>query len=76
MASPESLLASEELKHVIFQTIDKLPAIQQTIISLRDMEGMTMDEICKILDISESNSRVLLHRARTKIWQAIEKYQG
>ncbi len=75
IASPEAILASEELKTVIYTAIESLPIIQQTILTFRDMEGMSMDEICKILDISESNSRVLLHRARSKIWQAIEKHQ-
>ena len=76
IASPDALLASDELKSIIYATIEKLPPIQQSIVSLRDMEGMSMLEICKVLDITESNSRVLLHRARAKIWQAIEKYQG
>jgi len=76
ISTPDDLLSSDELKKIIYTTIDKLPPIQQSIISLRDMEGMSMLEICKILDITESNSRVLLHRARAKIWQVIEKYQG
>lgn len=76
ISSPEALIAEEELNLVIRQTMSRLPEIQQAIISLRDMEGLSMEEICKILEISESNSRVLLHRARTRIWQAIEKYQG
>ena len=75
LATPDALLARDDLKDVIEKTIRSLPDIQQTIISLRDMEGMEMSEICKILDVSESNSRVLLHRARTKIWRAIEKHQ-
>ncbi len=76
ISSPEAILLSDQLKDVILKTIDSLPTMQQTIITLRDMEGLNMDEICKILSISESNSRVLLHRARLKIWQAIEKHQG
>ena len=75
IASPDALLSSEELKAVIYSAIDKLPPVQQSIISLRDMNDMSMAEICKILEISESNSRVLLHRARTKIWQSINKFQ-
>ncbi|MDH3326526.1 MAG: RNA polymerase sigma factor [Gammaproteobacteria bacterium] len=74
--SPDELLTSDELQSCIRQAIDKLPAIQQTILSLRDMDDMSMEEICKILEISESNSRVLLHRARTKVFLAIEKFQG
>jgi len=76
IASPDALIASEELNNVIRRTIDKLPALQQSIVTLREMEGLGMEDICKILEISESNSRVLLHRARTKIWQAIDKHQG
>jgi len=74
--SPDELLTSQELQSCMQQAIDKLPPVQQAILSLRDMNDMNMTEICKILDISESNSRVLLHRARTKVFQAIEKFQG
>ena len=74
--SPDQLLTSEELQTCMREAIDKLPLIQQTILSLRDMDGMSMQEICKILEISDSNSRVLLHRARIKVFQAIEKFQG
>jgi len=76
MASPDELLSSEELRDIIYKTMDKLPPIQQSIVSLRDMEGTPMEDICKILDVTESNSRVLLHRARAKIWLEIERYQG
>jgi len=75
IATPDELLSRDGLKDLIYKTIDSLPPIQQSIISMRDMDGLEMSEICKILDVSESNSRVLLHRARAKIWQAIEKFQ-
>ena len=74
--TPESLMASEQLREKIHTAISKLPPAQQTILTLRDMEGMSMEEICKILDITESNSRVLLHRARARIWQVIEKFEN
>ncbi len=74
--SPDELLTSNELYACMQQAISKLPPLQQSILSLRDMDGISMQEICKILDISESNSRVLLHRARTKVFQSIEKFQG
>ncbi len=76
IASPDALIASEELNNIVRRAIDKLPSLQQSIVTLREMEGLKMEDICKILEISESNSRVLLHRARTKIWQAIDKHQG
>lgn len=74
--TPESLMASEQLREKIHTAISNLPPAQQTILTLRDMEGMSMEEICKILDITESNSRVLLHRARARIWQVIEKFEN
>lgn len=75
-ASPDELLTSEELKSVIFNAINKLPSIQKSIITLRDMSGLSMKEICKIHDITESNSRVLLHRARTAVLASINHFQG
>jgi len=75
-ASPDELLTGDELESVIFNAINKLPRIQKSIITLRDMSGLSMKEICKILDVSESNSRVLLHRARTSVLASINNYQG
>jgi len=72
--TPEAILQSEQLKEKLWQAISVLPPVQQAIINLRDMQGMEMQEICKILEITESNSRVLLHRARVQLWQVIEKF--
>jgi RNA polymerase sigma-70 factor (ECF subfamily) len=44
------------------------------VISLRDVEGWSADEVCDLLDLSEGNQRVLLHRARSKVRQALEDY--
>lgn len=76
LASPDEILASEELKTRLNDALGKLPSAQQTILVLREMEGLEMDEICKILGISESNSRVLLHRARMQLWQVVDKYEN
>jgi RNA polymerase sigma-70 factor (ECF subfamily) len=73
--SPESILSSAQLKVVIEQTIDRLPDSQKAVLTLFDIEGVDMLEICKILDLSETNGRVLLHRARTRVWQAIDRFQ-
>ncbi len=73
--TPESLLASEQLKGKMEQAVDQLPEMQKTVLLLREIEGLEMEEICKILDISESNSRVLLHRARTRLWETIDKFK-
>ncbi len=74
--TPDALLASEELRRRLQETLLQLPAMQQTVLRLRDMEGLSMTEICKILDISESNSRVLLHRARTRLWQTVDEFES
>lgn len=73
--TPELVLASEQLRAVIECTLVALPKVQRAVLTLRDVEGLEMDEICNILELSESNSRVLLHRARLRLWQAIDQFQ-
>lgn len=73
--TPEELLASKELQECINTALMSLPPLQRAALSLRDMQGMDMETICKILEVSESNGRVLLHRARSRIQQAIEGQQ-
>jgi len=73
--TPESLMSSEQLREKIESALQQLPEMQKTVLILREFEGMEMEEICKILDISESNSRVLLHRARTRLWETIDLHK-
>ena len=72
--TPDDLLASEELRHCIDAAIQGLAPLQRAVVTLRDMQGQRMDDICKILEISESNGRVLLHRARRRIQAAIDEF--
>lgn len=74
-ATPEALVANEQLKNIIDDTFQSLPSLQRAALTMYDLEGMKMEEVCNILDISSSNARVLLHRARTTLHHAIEKYQ-
>lgn len=71
---PEDILLSKETLDRIRQAIDELPENQQVVITLRDMEEFSSQEICNILEISETNQRVLLHRARARVRQALEDY--
>lgn len=70
----EQRLLSQEVRTLITQAIEALPANQRQVIALRDVEGWTPEEVCNILDISETNQRVLLHRARTRVRRALEQY--
>ena len=62
----EQLEAREEIS-LVRQLMDSLPEVQRTIMLLRDIEGKTYQEIAQTLDISETQVKVYLHRARTKI---------
>ncbi len=71
---PEEKFLSRETMDVIRQAITALPAAQRDVITRRDIEGWSAQEVCNILAISETNQRVLLHRARSKVRQALEQY--
>jgi RNA polymerase sigma-70 factor (ECF subfamily) len=73
---PEERLLSAETRAVIDGAIAALPASQRIVISLRDVDGFSAEEVCNVLDVSESNQRVLLHRARSKVRAALEAYLG
>ena len=59
---------------MIRRTIEALPESQRTVISLRDVEGWSSEEVRNVLELSETNQRVLLHRARAKVRRALEDY--
>ena len=71
---PEQRLLGSEIRSLIEEAVEALPATQQTVIRLRDIEGFSSDEVCSLLGISEGNQRVLLHRARSKVRADIEDY--
>lgn len=65
--SPESIMRSEEIKRVIMETIDRLPAELKAAITLRELEGMSYDEIAKIEDCPIGTVRSRIFRARDAI---------
>jgi RNA polymerase sigma-70 factor (ECF subfamily) len=60
----------------ILTAIDELPLQQREVVTLRDVQGLSGEEVCAILDISNVNQRVLLHRGRSKLRQVIESEFG
>jgi RNA polymerase sigma-70 factor (ECF subfamily) len=72
--TPEDGLLAGEIREVIAAAVAALPAAQRTVISLRDIEGWSSDEVAEALEISPGNQRLLLHRARSRVRAAIERY--
>ena len=56
--------------------IGRLPANQRAVITLRDIEGLSAEEVCNVLELTDTNQRVLLHRARSKVRQGLEDYMA
>src|SRR5437763_1673221 len=73
-AWPEDALVAAETRDRLTEAIEALPATQRAVISLRDIEGWSSEEVRNALDLSETNQRVLLHRARSKVRAALESY--
>jgi RNA polymerase sigma-70 factor (ECF subfamily) len=71
---PETALDSAEALRVARAAIDELPERQKIVITLRDLEGLSSDDVRNVLDLTETNQRVLLHRARTKVRKALEDW--
>lgn len=72
--NPEAVLLSAETRAVIDRAIAALPPNQQAVIRLRDVEGWEAAEVCNTLGLTATNQRVLLHRARSRVRQALEPY--
>ena len=71
---PDSALLRGEVRGLLTAAIDALPERHRAVLSLRDVEGLSSEEVCDLLDISAANQRVLLHRARAKVRAALEEY--
>jgi RNA polymerase sigma-70 factor, ECF subfamily len=71
---PEDQLLADETRAVIERAIEELPPMQRAVVSMRDVEGMSSEEVQEALDISAANQRVLLHRGRQKVREALSAY--
>ena len=71
---PEERLLSAETRAEVERAVERLPRAQRAVITLRDVEQMTAAETCQLLGLTEGNQRVLLHRARSGVRRALERY--
>ncbi len=73
---PETGLLSGELRAQLLRAVEELSDEQRAVITLRDLVGCSAPEVCELLDISDGNQRVLLHRARTRVRGALAPLVG
>jgi RNA polymerase sigma-70 factor (ECF subfamily) len=71
---PENVALSREVLHQLDRALSALPPRQHQVVTMRDVCGMTADEVCATLNISPQNQRVLLHRARAVLRAALADY--
>ena len=71
---PERRLQSLEARACLRAAIGALPEVQQAVLTLRDVEGLEAEEVCRLLDLTDGNQRVILHRARARVRTELEQY--
>ncbi|WP_309889326.1 RNA polymerase sigma factor [Archangium sp.] len=74
--SPETLVLRGEALAYLEEILAELPPNQRAVVTLRDVEELEPEEVCVLLQLSESNQRVLLHRGRAKLRRALEERFG
>jgi RNA polymerase sigma-70 factor, ECF subfamily len=68
----EDRMQAQALAGQIQKTLSELPTRQREVVVLRDVDGLSSHEVCEVLEISDANQRVLLHRGRSHLRQALE----
>jgi RNA polymerase sigma-70 factor (ECF subfamily) len=71
---PEARVLAVEAGDRLAAAIDALPPAQRVVLTLRDVQGFSAAEVCELLELSEANQRVLLHRGRSKVRAQLERY--
>jgi RNA polymerase sigma-70 factor (ECF subfamily) len=72
----EDRMQAQALAGHIRKTLGELPERQREVVVLRDVDGLSSREVCEVLEISDANQRVLLHRGRSHLRQALEAQMG
>jgi RNA polymerase sigma-70 factor (ECF subfamily) len=74
---PEDAVLSAEVRVLLVAALDTLPERQRAVVSLRDVHGLSAEEVCDLLGLTAANQRVLLHRGRARVRAVLERhYQG
>jgi RNA polymerase sigma-70 factor (ECF subfamily) len=71
---PEERLTSLETLELVKTAIEELPEAQRLVITMRDVAGLSAEEVCEALDVTAGNQRVLLHRARARVREVLERH--
>jgi RNA polymerase sigma-70 factor (ECF subfamily) len=74
--TPDRRVLSLEAREHLKRALEQLPERHRAVVVLRDVEGYSADEVCELLDLSQENQRVLLHRARSRLRVALAEYVG
>jgi len=73
-SDPETILLNSETMAILDDAVQSLPEVQRLVLTMRDINGWTGEEVCNVMEISETNQRVLLHRARSKVRGTLENH--
>ena len=74
--TPERLLGNRQAMAIVAEELSQLPERQRVIVILRDTLGWTAEEVRNVLALNETNQRVLLHRARTRLRARLEAHMN
>jgi RNA polymerase sigma-70 factor (ECF subfamily) len=69
----DARLDNAALLHAVRAAIDALGEPQQAVVTLRDVEGLSTQEVATLLGLSEANVRVILHRGRARVREIVEE---
>ena len=72
----EERIGAQALRGQILATLTEMPERQRAVVMLRDVDGLRSDEVCQVLGLTPANERVLLHRGRSRLRQALEDEIG
>jgi len=74
-SSPDALLTADELQTCLDAHLARMPDNQRAVLVMRDMQGLGFEEVSVILEISTANARVLLHRARLRLVDMVNRFE-